>query len=393
MKILRVTSLGYESGGAENGIVLTDAELRKSGHEVRTLASDVGKNNKTFFADYTFPALSKKPFVRRMFCKMFYPTVYHELKKVLKDYKPDIVQVHTVHELSPAVFFALRGEKVVATVHGAEDYLEHLLTWAFPKDFFKENAEMFTKKYLNARGKLHYFFNRCLVRPLYKIALRNVSTFLVMSKFMQSALKDEGVDAVCIPNATKLFPHTPVDVEGSNLLFVGRLEKIKGAQFAIHALKDIVERFPSTMLTIAGTGPYEQELKSMTQELGVQSHVNFVGHKTREEVHALYKEATIVLLPSVWPEPFGKVGVEAMSVGRPVVASDVGGIREWLGDVKGGYLIEPGSIEAIALTVETIFHNRNLLEQSSKDLHQHAQNFSIEKYAERIQELYSTLKK
>ncbi len=391
MKILRITSLGYESGGAENGIVLTDRVLEECGHEVRVLASDREKDEKTFFADYTFPALSHHSFVMRALYRMFYPASYREVKRVLLEYKPDVVQLHTMYELSPSVLFALKGYPIIMTVHGAEDYFLGLLTWGFPKYLFKEGVDEFTKENLNLTGKLHYLFHRYCIYPIYSLGFRYVATFLVMSEYMKGLLAKEGKEATVIPNATELFASSPIDTASASLLYVGRLEKIKGVQVALKALAQVHKERSDTTLTIAGEGAYRGELEALTKQLNLENKVHFVGHKTRDELYELYKDATVLLVPSLWPEPFGKVGVEAMSVGRPVIASNVGGVGEWLKDGEVGYLVEPNNPEVLVIKILTILGDPELLGCMSQEAHTQAEQFSIERYVDQIEKLFMKL--
>ena len=391
MRILRITSLGYESGGAENSMVLLTPVLKRMGHNVKILSSDAGKDV-PHFSDYEFPALESQPFLLRIFYRAWYPHSYRALKKVLRTYKPDIVQLHTMYSVSPSVLFLLKNYPTIVTVHGAEEYVSHLLTWSYPRHFFKKSAELFDAQHLNIRGRIHALYNTCVVRPIYRYAFKYVDAFLVMSRYMQEKLHEEGIESVCIPNATQLFPYTPIDGTRRNVLYVGRLEKIKGVQYLLQAMPRVLEVEPLVTLTIAGEGEYREVLEDLVRELGLEKNVTFVGHKMRDELRELYEYATVVAVPSIWPEPFGKVGIEAMSVGRPVIASDVGGISEWLKDKETGFLVPPKSSEAIAEKILTLFGDPDLLSQFSEQSAHHATQFSIEAYASRVVELYEQLR-
>jgi len=391
MKILRITSLGYESGGAENSMVLLNPILTTMGHTVKILSSDAGKEM-THFSDYEFPALESQPFLLRIFYRAWYPHSYRALKKVLRTYKPDIVQLHTMYSVSPSVLFLLKDYPTIMTVHGAEEYASNLLLWAYPRNFFKEGTEVFAKQYLNIRGWVHFLYNKFVVRPMYKYACKNVDTFLVMSSYMQEKLREEGIESVCIQNATELFAYKEIEKNHKNILYAGRLEKIKGVEYLLQAMTHVVKAEPDVTLTIAGEGEYRGVLEDVARELGVEKSVTFVGHKTRDELRELYEYATVVVVPSVWPEPFGKVGIEAMSVGRPVIGSDVGGVSEWLKDGATGFLVPPRSSEALAEKCLLLFRNTELLTRLSKQAVQHAQAFSIDAYASRVVGLYEQVR-
>ncbi|HSW79453.1 MAG TPA: glycosyltransferase, partial [Candidatus Saccharimonadales bacterium] len=99
------------------------------------------------------------------------------------------------------------------------------------------------------------------------------------------------------------------------------------------------------------------------------------------------------VLPSTWPETFGKVGVEAMSVGRPVVATDVGGVRDWLYDGKNGFLVEPNHPEQIAEKIITILSSKTKIQKMSKEAAKTSQDFAIENMAFNIEKLIKSYRK
>jgi glycosyltransferase involved in cell wall biosynthesis len=289
-------------------------------------------------------------------------------------------------EVSPSVLFLLRKYPTVVTVHGTEDFTPSLLLWAFPREFFKRFG--FRYEDLNLRGYLHYYYHRYVSSFVYSLGFRNVDRFVVFSKYMQELLRTDGINAVHIPNATVLFPAVPF-MENSNVLaFVGRLERIKGAQDVIAALPAIIEKCPTATLEIAGAGNYESTLRQLAEELHVSKHVTFLGHRTRDELYELYKRSAMLVMPSIWPEPFGKVGIEAMSVGRPVIATDVGGISEWLIDGETGYLVQAEHPEEIAKRAIAILTDRSLRQKLSDGARERSKEFDIKKHAERIIALY-----
>ncbi|HYJ79931.1 MAG TPA: glycosyltransferase, partial [Longimicrobiaceae bacterium] len=101
-------------------------------------------------------------------------------------------------------------------------------------------------------------------------------------------------------------------------------------------------------LTLAGDGPQRAEWEALAAALGVDA--TFAGWVPAEERARLLRGASVLVVPSVWPEPFGLVGLEAGACGVPAIAFDVGGIGEWLADGVNGRLVpgDPPRVEALA---------------------------------------------
>jgi glycosyltransferase involved in cell wall biosynthesis len=136
-------------------------------------------------------------------------------------------------------------------------------------------------------------------------------------------------------HAIPLYATAPPDGEGSPerekdlLLFAGQLIRGKGLDVLLHAMLKLGQ---SARLIVAGTGRQGKLFETMCDQLGLRHRVQFVGRLSRDQLHLLYRRATVVVVPSRYPETFGLVGVEAMSHGTPVIATTVGAIGEWLED-------------------------------------------------------------
>jgi glycosyltransferase involved in cell wall biosynthesis len=125
------------------------------------------------------------------------------------------------------------------------------------------------------------------------------------------------------------------------VLFVGRITPEKGLRQLIEALAPLEAEWE---LIVAGDGEERKPCQELASQLSVAHKIQFLGWKTKWEVTSLYRKCGIVVVPSLWPEPFGRVGPEAFVNGRPVVAFAVGGVPDWLEDGTSGYLISPGDV-------------------------------------------------
>ena len=141
------------------------------------------------------------------------------------------------------------------------------------------------------------------------------------------------------------------------LLYAGRLHENKGVEHAIRALADA----PQCRLAIAGTGDprYAEKLERIAAEAGVSERVNMLGEQ-RDQLPQLYTEADAIVFPSVWQEPWGLVPLEAMAVGRPVIATAVGGPAEYLRDGQNAIVVPPSDPRAIALAAKRLAADEDL---------------------------------
>lgn len=141
------------------------------------------------------------------------------------------------------------------------------------------------------------------------------------------------------------------------VLFVGRLFKEKGVD---HLLKSLTGLNLPFRAVIVGEGWEKANLVSLARDLKIDRKVDFRGFCSREEVARLYRKSSLLVIPSLWPEPFGMVGLEAGSFGLPVVAYRSGGIPEWLTDGLNGFLVERGDINGLAKKIEILLEDRYL---------------------------------
>jgi glycosyltransferase involved in cell wall biosynthesis len=179
--------------------------------------------------------------------------------------------------------------------------------------------------------------------------------FVVGSRFMGEHVAAHGFDAGRI-HVLPLYAEPPAAApeparERDLVLYVGQLVRGKGVDVLLRAVS---RTRAAVRLAVVGDGPQGGELRALAAGLGIAARVTFVGRVAPDAVAAFYRRARCLALPSRWPEPFGLVGVEAMSHGLPVVASDVGGVREWLADGHTGIAVPWGDAGALARALDRL---------------------------------------
>ncbi|MFL5383116.1 MAG: glycosyltransferase family 4 protein [Longimicrobiaceae bacterium] len=141
----------------------------------------------------------------------------------------------------------------------------------------------------------------------------------------------------------------PPPPDAFRVLFLGRMTRLKGGDLLIRAAALAARALGRPVpLTLAGDGPQRAEWEALARSLGVEAEL--AGWAGAEARLRLLRSASVLAVPSVWPEPFGLVGLEAGSQGVPAVAFGVGGIGEWLADGDNGRLVPaaPPRAEALA---------------------------------------------
>lgn len=169
---------------------------------------------------------------------------------------------------------------------------------------------------------------------------------------------------------------------------VGRLEKVKGIKYLLLAMKIILAKFPHIRLEIIGDGSQSENLKKITEKLGISNSVKFFGKFT--DVIPFYNKMDIFVLPSIL-EGFGIVLLEAMASGLPVVATNVDGIREVVIQGESGILIPPKNPDAIAKAVIQIIENPELFRNLVENGIRRAQLFDVGEHVMKLESLYSNL--
>jgi D-inositol-3-phosphate glycosyltransferase len=181
---------------------------------------------------------------------------------------------------------------------------------------------------------------------------------------------------------------------GRLLLFVGRLERLKGVEVAIRALGLLRDRrHDDVRLLILGEDSHEGEesekerLKAIASEVGVRDRVDFVGSVAHHELPYFYAAADVCVMPS-YSESFGLVALEAQACGCPVVASGVSGLRSVVRDEVSGYLIDEHDPAAYAERIGRLLENSELAQQMGRRGRLLAQRFSWTRTADRLEELF-----
>ncbi|MDB6028820.1 MAG: hypothetical protein JWM68_5043 [Verrucomicrobiales bacterium] len=356
MKILFVHDRFGALAGAEANLYLTATELKKRGHTVAILHG---------------PATGKCEGDWKQTFDIAYPLAAGPTKQTVEDalahYDPDIVYVHKTANIELLALLVESGLPLVRMVHDHDIYCMRSYRY-----------NVVTREICTKPAGLH-----CIV-PCGAVIARNPGGMLpikfqsyfekrreidlnkqfhrmvVVTRFMRDELLLNGF------NPSKIEIHAPVPRMGdaslrSNfsernlIVYAGQIIRGKGVDILLKALSRIKTKFECVIL---GDGSHRKYCEKLSTRLGLDGRVRFVGFVPQDELKQYYRECTVVAVPSVWPEPFATIGVEVLRYGIPVVAFDVGGLRDWLHDGVNGYLVPWMNDSVFAQRLEELLINK-----------------------------------
>jgi len=176
---------------------------------------------------------------------------------------------------------------------------------------------------------------------------------------------------------------------GPKVVTAARLVEVKNLETLVRAMKSVLDAVPNAQLIIIGDGPKRQELVELSESLGIDDAVTFLGYLEREQVYGTISKCDLFVVPSLY-EGFCNAAVEAMAVGLPVVASDIDVLNEVID--QGGKFADPVDYRKFAEIISNLLANtkkRNTISNTAKD--RASSQFPIEKSAHCYYDIYNEL--
>ena len=281
-------------------------------------------------------------------------------RRALGDFEPDVIHAHLFHALALVSSLKRRGEKrVLSHQHGRlrvarRRYAEAAIDWL--------GGFRYDQIIACSHDVRRFVVSRYRYNPDSTIVIQNGWT---------------GHPRLDDPKAT-----TPTAV------CVANLRPEKGHDTLLDAWSRVVDRVPSAILELVGGGPLERSLRRKANELGIDSSVRFMGPV--DDVWPLLAHAHVFVLPSLH-EPFGIVAVEAMAAGLPVIASNVGGLREFIDAGVNGVLVPAGDARALSAELTDLLLNERRRDALGTEARRRAQAYRLERTVEQYLNAYEQL--
>ena len=350
MKILRITTL-LDFGGQEKQYISFTEKPELLNHEYIFAAIGHGGNAEKILLERGFEVyiLDQKVSVRNL-------KNISKLYRLIKETKPDIVHTAAAEANFLGVIAAkLAGVKVIIA-----------------EEIGIPNHSSIAKK---------------MFRYTYTFADKVIGVSNSVKEYLVSAGEIPERKGVVVYNPVSIPDRTAkIHRDYFNIIFVGRLEKVKNVEMLIRAFSQIDSQ--NAHLTIVGDGTEKDQLLHLTQQLNLRHKITFTGFSSSPA--DFLSNADLFVLPS-FSEGFGIAAVEAMMLKVPTVCSNVGGIPEFISDSENGWLFNPHDEKKLVILLNEILSMDpgELNDVAIKGYMSVIEKFTIEKYIQNLESLYN----
>lgn len=347
--------------------------------------------------------LKSKPhgFFKHYLC-LYDPRVANKVKKILAREKPDVAHCHNLQ--NALSYYCLRlarefSKKVFLTAHDAMLFTYgKLSTEQYAKSF---DYKISIRDQITQAGKQYNPFRNFIIRRL----LKNVNQIFAVSSALKSALIANGLKNIeAVHNSVKVEDFETsaeetiefkkrYNLENKKIIFFGgRVSKPKGAEKILETMKIVAGKTENAVLTIAGGEKgYLDHLKELSRQFGLEKKILFLGQIPHDEMKIIYGASDVVVVPSLYLDPFPTVNLEAMACKKPVVGTCFGGTPEIVLDGQTGYIVNPFNIKIMTQRIIDLLKNKELAQKMGEEGYQRVkENFSLDKHIQIILKWYQS---
>lgn len=246
------------------------------------------------------------------------------------------------------------------------------------------------------KSALHLLGYPTKISALYKTHLELPDVIIAVSKYVKDKwLKMSDIKKIYVAeNGIKSGQFNPID--GINkeydILFIGRLIKIKGVDFLIKAVNIFKKEGINLNVAIASDGPEKNHLELLTKKLNLNDSIHFLGHIKSDELVGLYNSTKMTVLPSYDREGLLITMLESSSCGTPVITTTACSMKEFIRNGKNGLLVKPKNTIDLAKAIKLVYDNNNLREWLSKNAREEiVKNWDWEIKIKKVEKVYEKL--
>jgi glycosyltransferase involved in cell wall biosynthesis len=306
--------------------------------------------------------------------------VHQFLLSYLEEYKIDLIHIHSISN-EDLVRFCLDHKPVVRSMHEPRTFCPGRQKFFLKSETVCQipfglhcNVHAYTQKCQDSRRPAEVLKSYSNVSFEINHAAKKYKQVIAMSNYIKSEAVLAGFPDESITINPYFTPVSPAGEEIANgindekrIVFVGRLHPSKGIHTLIRSLSNVLKDQNNVFLDIIGDGLFKSQLLNLISSENIPTEkIIFHGWLQHQETIQKIKHSYLVVFPSIYPEAFGIVGIEAMMLAKPVVAFNVGGVSEWLQDGVTGFLVPVKN--------EKVFEEKTLILLNDKKTYQ---NFAV----------------
>ncbi|MDB6019111.1 MAG: hypothetical protein JWR19_3600 [Pedosphaera sp.] len=388
MKLLFVHERFGAMAGAEVNAFLTATELKRRGHMLGIIhGQSTGKGEdgwRETFAE-CFPILNGES--------------ANIVRAAVKEFCPDVIYVHKMADLDVIEALIQSGRPLVRMVHDHDIYCMRSYKYnpltrqictraASPFCIFPCGATLTRNRGGGLPVKwVSYFAKKKEIRLNRQFQRMVVATHYMRDELVRNHFDQQRIE-IHAPVPRALENPTQSSFSSRNLiLYSGQIIRGKGVDVLLESLAQVQLPFECIIL---GEGSHRPYCEQLSRKLGLGDRVHFKGYIPQEDLRSFYRDASLTVMSSVWPEPFGAAGLEGMRYGLPVVAFDAGGIKEWLINAHNGFLVPWMDRAALAARIEQLLRNKALARQMGERGRQLVrQKYDFNNYIQNLETMFT----
>jgi len=359
-------------------------ELEKMGHEVYIYTTEIPgyKDSNPRVFRFKSVRVFKKPELRNAID--FLP-VNHSLNDVI-DFPLDVIHAHTPFSLGVLAKFISKKQKIPLIYTHHTHYPEYVKAYLKEAHLLPYLAKVYSRWFCN--------ISNVVIAPSLKI--KKLLYSYGVKKHIPIHVLPTGIDINKFkPSArirSSMRKKLKISSDKKILIHVGRIGEEKNVEFVVKAFAEIKKAYDNVLLMMVGDGYFLGRLKEIVDELGLKNSVLFTGTVPYEDIVAYYQASDIFVFASL-TDTQGIVILEAMGCGLPIVTIKDDAFSDIITDGQEGFMIENQSVKVFAQRVSEILKNKELYENFSSLARKHVVNFSKERTAEKLEEIYNNLVK
>lgn len=399
MKILLVNTFYYPEvkGGAEYSVKKLAEALQADDNEIIVLSSGNANNDeiidgikvlrRKFYSIYHSYGKVNKNVIAMLFHRIldfWNPMNRDIIIDVIRKEKPDIIHTNNIYEITP-IIWKVAKENGIHTIHTIRDY--YLM--CFKTNLLKKNNAICDKPNIGCR--VYQCINRkftnyvdVLTAPS-NMMIKEVENRRFFEKSQHTVVYNAcefNTESVSLNCVKKKVDNT------ITFVYLGGFHEHKGIDILLEAFKNLENS--NARLIFAGKGEKAQMIKEAAIK---DSRIHYVGFLDEPQITELLNRCDVLVCPSLWNEPFGRVVLDAYKSGMPVIASRIGALPEIVQEGKTGILIKPGVSKELKNAMNCFLNDNEFLEKCKSNLLAKLTEYEIRKQAKAFEEIYNLVLK